>query len=55
MDRLEWVYATRPFSEGDGAPVAQKIEVLLVDDLDGGEAEATVPFSAWMALSTRST
>jgi hypothetical protein len=38
------VDAGRPFSEGDGASVAQKVQVLLIDDLDGGEAEGTVRF-----------
>ncbi len=28
-----------------GKPVAQKVQVLLVDDLDGGEAEETVTFA----------
>jgi hypothetical protein len=28
-----------------GNPVAQKVQVLLVDDLDGGEADETVTFS----------
>ena len=41
---LELVDAGRPFSEGDGASVAQKVQVLLIDDLDGGEAEGTVRF-----------
>ena len=26
------------------APMAQKVQTLLIDDLDGGEAEATVRF-----------
>jgi hypothetical protein len=30
---------------GKGNGVAQKVQVLLVDDLDGGEATETVPFS----------
>jgi Lsr2 len=29
---------------GDGSSVAQKIQVLLIDDLDGSEAEGTVRF-----------
>jgi hypothetical protein len=41
---LEWSDPGRPFSEGDEAPVAQKIQVLLIDDLDGSEAENTVRF-----------
>lgn len=28
-----------------GNPVAQKVQVLLVDDLDGGEADETVTFA----------
>ncbi|CAG6396525.1 Nucleoid-associated protein Lsr2 [Actinacidiphila cocklensis] len=28
-----------------GKPVAQKVQVLLVDDLDGGEADETVTFA----------
>lgn len=28
-----------------GYPVAQKVQVLLVDDLDGGEADETVTFA----------
>ena len=28
-----------------GIPVAQKVQVLLVDDLDGGEADETVTFA----------
>jgi putative intracellular protease/amidase len=31
-------------SKENGLPVAQKIQTLLIDDLDGGEAEETVRF-----------
>jgi nucleoid-associated protein Lsr2 len=31
-------------SKKNGLPVAQKIQTLLIDDLDGGEAEETVRF-----------
>jgi putative intracellular protease/amidase len=31
-------------SKENGLPVAQKIQTLLIDDLDGGEAETTVRF-----------
>jgi hypothetical protein len=31
-------------SEGKEAPVAQKIQTLFIDDLDGSEAEGTVRF-----------
>jgi hypothetical protein len=34
-----------PSSAGKGTRVAQKVQVLLVDDLDGGEAAETVAFS----------
>ena len=39
------VYAGAPKSnEKSGAPVAQKIQTLLIDDLDGSDAEGTVRF-----------
>ena len=31
-------------SEGNGVPLAQKIQTLFIDDLDGSEAEGTVRF-----------
>ena len=35
---------SRCVSERNGAPVAQKIQTLFIDDLDGSEAEGTVRF-----------
>ena len=39
LDCLRWCT-----SDSSGAAVAQKIQVLLIDDLDGSEAEGTVRF-----------
>src|SRR6516225_1053220 len=35
---------SRCVSERNGAPVAQKIQTVFIDDLDGSEAEGTVRF-----------
>ena len=39
-----FLFPGKPFSM-KGKPVAQKVQVLLVDDLDGGEADETVTFA----------
>jgi hypothetical protein len=39
-----FAFTVNPFSM-KGKPVAQKVQVLLVDDLDGGEADETVTFA----------
>lgn len=39
-----FLFPGNPFSM-KGKPVAQKVQVLLVDDLDGGEADETVTFA----------
>ena len=39
------VYAYALFNEWDGVHVAQKIQTLFIDDIDGSEAEGTVRFA----------
>lgn len=39
------VYAYALFNEWNGVHVAQKIQTLFIDDLDGSEAEGTVRFA----------
>src|SRR5689334_12316647 len=36
---------TARLAHGKGAPVAQQTKVLLIDDLDGGDADETITFS----------
>ena len=39
------VYAYALFNEWNGVHVAQKIQTLFIDDIDGSEAEGTVRFA----------
>src|SRR6478609_5666107 len=39
------VYAYALFNEWNGVRVAQKIQTLFIDDIDGSEAEGTVRFA----------
>jgi Lsr2 len=43
--RLMIVYAYALFNEWNGVHVAQKIQTLFIDDIDGSEAEGTVRFA----------
>lgn len=42
--KRRFAFTGNPYSK-KGKPVAQKVQVLLVDDLDGGEADETVTFA----------
>jgi hypothetical protein len=41
---LDWLLLADQASERNGAPVAQNVQTLFIDDLDGSEAEGTVRF-----------
>jgi hypothetical protein len=43
--RAKIVYAYALFNEWNGVHVAQKIQTLFIDDIDGSEAEGTVRFA----------
>jgi len=43
--RVSIVYAYALFNEWNGVHVAQKIQTLFIDDIDGSEAEGTVRFA----------
>jgi hypothetical protein len=43
--RLLIVYAYALFNEWSGVHMAQKIQTLFIDDIDGSEAEGTVRFA----------
>jgi Lsr2 len=43
--RRSIVYSSAQFNERNGAHVAQKIQTLFIDDIDGSEAEGTVRFA----------